>query len=194
MQTYIISDHAPTSHRVRQALLGQGQECPADHILPMQGATERLAQTPADLLAIVLPPDPTRSLGVLSDLRLLSPARMLVVGPASDSRLVLQALRAGAADYIDEADLEAAVLQIAAYRIHHDEVARVADVEVIVNRRAAIVHGHRWRVQRRKVFPLAGGAVVDLESHRVTEHSKAPIECQENSGTTAIRTVKGSGS
>src|SRR6516164_2865538 len=106
MQTFIISDHAPTSQRVRQALLGQGQDCPADHLLPMQSAAERLAQMPADLLVIVLPPDPTRSLGVLSDLRLLSPARMLVVGPASDSRLVLLALRAGAADYVDEDGLE----------------------------------------------------------------------------------------
>ena len=95
MRIFIISDHAPTSQRVRQALLGQGQDCPADHILPMHGATERLAQTPADLLVIVLPPDPNRSLGLLTDLRLLSPARMLVVGPALDSRLVLLALRAG---------------------------------------------------------------------------------------------------
>jgi pilus assembly protein CpaE len=107
MQTFIVSDHAPTSQRVRQALLGQGRDCPADHILPMQGAAERLAQTPADLLAIVLPPEPTHALSVLSNLRLLSPARLLVVGPASDSKLVLLALRAGAADYIDEGDLEA---------------------------------------------------------------------------------------
>src|SRR6516165_286879 len=107
MQTFIVSDHAPTSQRVRQALLGQGRDCPADHILPMQGAAERLAQTPADLLVIVLPPEPTHALSVLSNLRLLSPARLLVVGPASDSKLVLLALRAGAADYIDEGDLEA---------------------------------------------------------------------------------------
>jgi pilus assembly protein CpaE len=107
MRIFIVSDHAPLSQRVRQALLGQGQDCPADHVLPMQGAAERLAETPADLLVLVLPPAPERSLGVLSDLHLLSPARVLVVGPAANSRLVLLALRTGAADYIEECDLEA---------------------------------------------------------------------------------------
>jgi pilus assembly protein CpaE len=106
MHTFIVSDHAPTSQRIRQALLREGQDCPADHLFPMQGAAERLAQTPADLLVIVLPPDPERSMAVLSDLRLISPARLLVVGPASNSRLVLLALRAGAADYVDEDGLE----------------------------------------------------------------------------------------
>jgi pilus assembly protein CpaE len=106
MRTFIISDHAPASQRVRQALLAQGQDCPADHVVAIQGASERLARTPAELLIIVLPPDPDRALGVLSDLHLLSPARALVVGPPSNSRLVLLALRAGAADYIDEEDLE----------------------------------------------------------------------------------------
>ena len=106
MRTFIVSDHAATSQRVRQVLLGQGQECPPDHVLPVQRATERLARTPADLLVIVLPPEPERSLGALTELHLLSPARTLVVGPASDSRLVLLALRAGAADYVEEGDLE----------------------------------------------------------------------------------------
>lgn len=107
MRTFIVSDHEPLSRRVRQALRGQAQDCPADHVLPLRGAAERLAQTPAELVVIVLPPDPDRSLNTLADLHLLSPARVLVVGPASDSRLVLRALRSGAADYVEENDLEA---------------------------------------------------------------------------------------
>jgi pilus assembly protein CpaE len=107
MRTFIVSDDAPISQRVRQTLLSQGHDCPADHVIPMQKAAERLAQTPADLLVVVLPPDPDRSLRALSELRLLSPARVLVVGPASNSRLVLLALRAGAADYVEEDELEA---------------------------------------------------------------------------------------
>ena len=106
MRTFIVSDHAPISQRVRQALLARGQDCPAEHVVAIQGASERLSRTTAELLVFVLPPDPDRALGVLSDLHLLSPARALVVGPASNSRLVLLALRAGAADYIEECDLE----------------------------------------------------------------------------------------
>jgi pilus assembly protein CpaE len=106
MRTFIVSDHSAISQRVRQALLARGQDCPADHVFSIQGAAERLARTPAELLVFVLSPEPDRALGVLSDLHLLSPARALVVGPASNSRLVLLALRAGAADYIEEGDLE----------------------------------------------------------------------------------------
>src|SRR5215471_7100123 len=106
MRTFIVSDHAPISQRVRQALLARGQDCPTDHVFAVQGAAERLTRTPAELLVFVLSPEPDRALGVLSDLHLLSPARALVVGPASNSRLVLLALRAGAADYIEEGDLE----------------------------------------------------------------------------------------
>ncbi len=107
MRTFILSDHAPLSQRVRQVLLGQGIDCPADQVFPVTRAAERLAQEPADLLVIVLSPDPDRSLQALTDLRLLSPARVLVVGPASNPRLVLLALRAGAADFIEEDELEA---------------------------------------------------------------------------------------
>jgi pilus assembly protein CpaE len=107
MRTFIVSDHAPLSQRVRQALLGQGQDCPAEHVLPTQGAAERLAHTAADLVVIVLPPNPERALDVLSDLHLLSPARLVAIGPSSSLQLVLLAVRAGAADYIEEGNLEA---------------------------------------------------------------------------------------
>src|SRR5581483_325621 len=50
---------------------------------------------------------PERSLEVLAELHPLSQARVLVIGPASDSRLLLLALRAGATDYIEEGALEA---------------------------------------------------------------------------------------
>lgn len=107
MRTFIVSDHVSLSQRVRQALLGQGQDCPTEHAVPLQGAAGRLAQAQADLLVVVLPPDPDRSLALLSELQPASQARVLVVGPASNSRLLLKALRAGATDYIEEGELEA---------------------------------------------------------------------------------------
>ena len=56
-----------------------------------------------DLLVVVLPPDPERALAALATLPVQAPARVLVVGPASDPKLVLRALRGGADDYVDEA-------------------------------------------------------------------------------------------
>ena len=60
-----------------------------------------------DVIVVVLSPDPERVLGCLGALRTLTKARLVVVGPAGDSRLVLRSLRAGAADFADEDDLEA---------------------------------------------------------------------------------------
>jgi pilus assembly protein CpaE len=136
MRAFIISDHEPVSVRARQAFLLEGLDCPADHVVSLAGvaahspvtqingftasisrpaklddspglAAQALAQARPDLLVLVLSPNPERALAVLAELRLLTPARCLVVGPASDPRLVLRALRCGAGDYVDEADLEA---------------------------------------------------------------------------------------
>jgi pilus assembly protein CpaE len=48
-----------------------------------------------------------RALAALADLRLVTTAGCLVVGPASDTRLVLRVLRGGGTDFVDEAELEA---------------------------------------------------------------------------------------
>jgi pilus assembly protein CpaE len=76
----------------------------------------QLAMHQPELVVFVLPPDPERALGVLGNVRLLAQARVLAVGPATDSKLILRALRTGADDYIDvldlEGDLEAAVQRL----------------------------------------------------------------------------------
>jgi pilus assembly protein CpaE len=106
MRIFIVSDNAPVSMRVRQVLLAQGKDCPAAHLVSMDQAVQRLGPAQADLLVVVLLPDAESALTTLSELHLLTPARVLVVGPASDSRLVLRALRAGASDFMEEDDLE----------------------------------------------------------------------------------------
>jgi pilus assembly protein CpaE len=107
MQAFILSDHEPVGRRVREILLGDGQDCPASHVLPLHQAADRLTHTVPGLLVVVLGPDPERALDALQGLATLVPGRILVVGPAGDSRLVLRALRLGAADYVDESELEA---------------------------------------------------------------------------------------
>ena len=107
MQAYIVSDDVATSAAVRQVLLRQGHDCPAANVLSLDRAAGVLGQAQADLVVVVLSPDPEPGLTLLSGLRLRSQTRLLAVGPAGDSRLVLRALRAGVSDYVDEAALEA---------------------------------------------------------------------------------------
>jgi pilus assembly protein CpaE len=108
MKASIVSDNERVTTLVRQILLREGHFCPPGTDLSLDMA---VVQTPGpdqpDLLIVVLSPDPERVLACLGTLRSLTPARVLVVGPTSDSRLVLRALRAGSSDYVDEAELEA---------------------------------------------------------------------------------------
>ena len=48
-------------------------------------------------------------------------------------------------------------------KYHHG--ARIADVCIVVNRRPAHVHCHRWRRQRRKLLDATGQRVIEMEGH-----------------------------
>jgi pilus assembly protein CpaE len=104
MQTSIVSDHETVSARVQQVLRFGGHECPAEHIVSIDGAVPHLAQAHPRLVVLVLSPDPERALAVLGKLRDKG-RRVLAVGAAAP-KLVLRALRGGADDYVDEGSLE----------------------------------------------------------------------------------------
>jgi pilus assembly protein CpaE len=132
MQVLIVSDHEPTTARVRQALLRHGLDCPAGRVVSLSLAVDHLAAAPAQLVVVVLAPDPEHALAVLDGLRPAAPCRVVVVGPASDTRLVIRALRGGAGDYINEAELEtelgAALERLRAERSAQKELGRTIAV------------------------------------------------------------------
>jgi pilus assembly protein CpaE len=107
MKACVVSDFEPTTRRVREALLRAGYDCPSGNLLSPDGAADRLTQARPDLLVIALNPDPERALGLLAQVHQFAQGPVLAVGPTGDSRLVLRALRSGAGDYVDEAELEA---------------------------------------------------------------------------------------
>ena len=80
------------------------------------------------------------------------------------------ALFVGAADHLivdireilNVLDLVALVLQIAAQRVEHDERARIADVEIVVDRRAAAVNAHLARLDGLELFFPARLRVINL--------------------------------
>ena len=71
-------------------------------------------------------------------------------------------------EVLHERYLVAAVLQIAAQHVEHDDRARVADVDVVIHRRAAGVHTHFARLDRHELFLLHGHGVVQF-------HIQAPL-------------------
>lgn len=107
MSAFIVSDHDATSSRIRDVLTFAGRQCPSSHVLGLDEATVRLSrESQVELLVVALNPDRERGLAILAILARSTTGKVLAVGPTTDAKLVLHALRSGAVDYVDLADLE----------------------------------------------------------------------------------------
>ena len=119
MQYFVASDESVIADQISKILVQLRQACPASHIMRMDVAASALeaaksvaskrsspgAADSGDILLIVLAPDFERALGVLRDVHRRTTARILAVGPATDTKLVLRALREGALEYLDQGEL-----------------------------------------------------------------------------------------
>jgi pilus assembly protein CpaE len=92
--------------RVQAVLSQAGHDCPSENMTRLDLAVSQVAITSPELAIVVLPDDTDKGLGVLTQMKLVSKARLMVIGPANNPQVVLQALRMGANDYVDEAKLE----------------------------------------------------------------------------------------
>jgi pilus assembly protein CpaE len=115
LQYFVTSDDAVIANQINKVLVQLRQPCPASNMLPLDAAASTLeaaskgaspgARDSGDILLIVLAPDFERALGVLRDVHRRTTARILAVGPATDTKLVLRALREGALEYLDQGEL-----------------------------------------------------------------------------------------
>lgn len=105
MRAIVLSDNQTASFHIRQQLLREGLHCLAEDMQLLDRAADKLAQATPDLVVVVLSPNPELALDKLAELRLLTQARLLAVGPGANARLVLSALRTGEDDFLDENEL-----------------------------------------------------------------------------------------
>lgn len=119
MKYFVASDDAVSADQISKVLVQLRQACPASHILRLDVAASTLdaamsvaskgsspgTEESEDILLIVLSPDVERALAVLRDVHRRTAARILAVGPATDTKLVLRALREGALEYLDQGEL-----------------------------------------------------------------------------------------
>lgn len=82
-----------------------------------------LLQDPAELVAVILSPDPERGLELLRRLRRGTSRPLLAVGQASDSRVILRALNCGADHYLADDELETGLDSVLARVAGRDGVA-----------------------------------------------------------------------
>ncbi len=98
---------------VRKVLLREGLDCPVTNVARVELAPQVLGRSPVDLVVVALPEDYESSLRVLNWLEKLprtNGERVLAIGPAADTKMVLRALRGAVDDYLDQSDLEAELL------------------------------------------------------------------------------------
>jgi pilus assembly protein CpaE len=109
MRAVIADESSKLGDRLRQVVLGVGLECGAADRVSYANLQGRLTQAPADLVLVVLGADRSDGLALIQELARTS-LPVLAVGPSSDSQQILQALRAGARGYMDEAHLREELL------------------------------------------------------------------------------------
>ena len=107
MRFLIVSDHGVTSGKIRQALIRQGEDCPLSNLSTLDLAVQRTAESDAEIVFLVLSPNPEKAVGLLQQVRRTVKGRILAVGPLADSKLILRVMREGGDAYLDEADLDA---------------------------------------------------------------------------------------
>jgi pilus assembly protein CpaE len=120
MKAAIVSDQILTAGKAREAILRAGHECPADSVCRLADAVNSLGQMRPELVLVCLSPDPEQTLAVIAQLRHVLSAPLIAVGPAKDPRLILRALRSGANDFVEEAEL-ATELEAALRRLRSEQ-------------------------------------------------------------------------
>lgn len=120
MRYFVTGDDAAIANRISTILVQLRQDCPASQVFRLDRAVSALeaatVRTPTailggeieskDVVLVALFPDPERALAVMRDIRRRNMGRMLVVGPTTDTKLVLRAMREGATEYLDQEDLK----------------------------------------------------------------------------------------
>src|SRR5436190_1930255 len=105
MRTLVVSNDVmdPLSSKLR-GLLRAGVDGQGPSAATFADAEHMLTQAQAELVIIVLSPEPELALAAMRQLR-RGPARfLLAVGEITDPKLILRALQHGADHYLDQAD------------------------------------------------------------------------------------------
>ncbi len=107
MQTLVASNSDQVGRQIQAVLSRAGIECPPSQIVSLEAAADRASRLMPHLLVLALPDDPTAALVALRETcQTVHNVYVLMVGPGSDPKLILQCLHGGAQEYLDEANLE----------------------------------------------------------------------------------------
>lgn len=108
MRVLVASDDPGVAQRIRGVLIEHGVQCPAGHLVPLDSAADRSGLLRPALVALVMPPDWNLGWAVLRETRSVVPhTRALALGPANDPKRILETLKQGADEFLDQEALDA---------------------------------------------------------------------------------------
>lgn len=105
MRVIVASENAPQREQLRTQLLGAGLECGAADCVPFAELDARFAHAGADLIAVHVDFDPAAALTLIQKASSRISVPTIAIGSNSDPKLVIQALRGGAREYLDDGKL-----------------------------------------------------------------------------------------
>jgi len=116
LSALVVSDNQLTATKIRTALLGAGVECPHSCVVSLALGVEVAAKSPPDLLFVAMSGG-TRMESALKQLRSRVASAIIGVGAASSPKEVLDAIHAGADDYLTECDTFVPELESLLHRV-----------------------------------------------------------------------------
>lgn len=103
----VVSDGNTDDSVIVQSLHQSRIECSETSIVPWRSAINAIDNAPqCDVLVLVAPTAHPQLLDLLRHVRATHTARVLVIGPADDPKLILTVLHEGADQYVDQAELQ----------------------------------------------------------------------------------------
>jgi pilus assembly protein CpaE len=101
MQAVLSCEKQTDRASFRQLMLNCGIECSADDVVLFEELTPRLNRGGVELLIVALGDDPRAVLPLVRQTHEKQAIPILVLGPSDDAQVILQAMQAGAREYVD---------------------------------------------------------------------------------------------
>ncbi len=134
MRVVVAGENQP--EQLRSQFLGAGLECGAADCVPFAELEARLAEAGADLIVVHVGPTPSSALPVIHRTGGRGTTPVVAVGSTTDPQFVIQALRGGAREYLDEKklteELPAALEKLSQAGVIKLKVGRTVAVTAIV--------------------------------------------------------------
>ena len=103
---FIIGNQRELLARIQQILHNEGWECPSENMLTPENAESHLTTESSDLTFLAFDETSENMFQLLTHIPTANRGRLVAVGAGKDADLVVEAMRCGVQDFIDELNLE----------------------------------------------------------------------------------------